>query len=63
MSSRGDIGLWLTNSISTIEIMGLIGEKCQSCKEAAEAEDGGGIAGAWWRAWAYVSVQGFEWVW
>jgi high-affinity nickel-transport protein len=32
--------------------MGLIGEHCRPCREAAEAEDGGGIAGSWWRAWA-----------
>jgi high-affinity nickel-transport protein len=35
--------------------MGLIGEKCGPCKEAAEAENGGGLAGSWWRAWGYVS--------
>jgi high-affinity nickel-transport protein len=35
--------------------MSLIGETCQSCREAAEAEDGGGVEGAWWRAWAFVS--------
>lgn len=39
-------------SISLIEIMGLIGEQCAPCREAAEAEDGGGLAGSWWRAWA-----------
>lgn len=39
-------------SISLIEIMGLIGEQCRPCREAAEAEDGGGLAGSWWRAWA-----------
>lgn len=39
-------------SISLIEIMGLIGEQCTPCREAAEAEDGGGLAGSWWRAWA-----------
>lgn len=43
------------DSISIIEIMGLIGENCRSCKEAAEADDGGGLAGSWWRAWGYVS--------
>lgn len=34
--------------------MGLIGENCKACREAAEAEDGhgGGLAGSWWRAWA-----------
>ncbi|KAJ8691743.1 hypothetical protein PTI98_011280 [Pleurotus ostreatus] len=39
-------------SISLITIMGLIGENCASCREAAEAEDGGGLAGRWWRGWA-----------
>ncbi|KAK0188034.1 NicO-domain-containing protein [Armillaria mellea] len=39
-------------SISLITIMGLIGDNCTSCKEAAEAEDGGGLAGKWWRGWA-----------
>jgi nickel/cobalt transporter (NiCoT) family protein len=34
--------------------MGLIGEQCRRCREAAEAEDGGGLAGRWWRAWAKV---------
>ncbi|KDQ25603.1 hypothetical protein PLEOSDRAFT_1011620, partial [Pleurotus ostreatus PC15] len=42
-------------SISLITIMGLIGENCASCREAAEAEDGGGLAGRWWRGWANVS--------
>ena len=35
--------------------MGLIGDNCKKCKEAAEAPDGGGLAGAWWRGWAKVS--------
>ncbi|TRM69742.1 high-affinity nickel-transport protein-domain-containing protein [Schizophyllum amplum] len=39
-------------SISLITIMGLIGEQCRPCTEAAEAEDGGGLAGSWWRGWA-----------
>ncbi|PFH54115.1 hypothetical protein AMATHDRAFT_136484 [Amanita thiersii Skay4041] len=39
-------------SISLITIMGLIGEQCSRCTAAAEAEDGGGLAGSWWRAWA-----------
>ncbi|RDB18045.1 High-affinity nickel transport protein [Hypsizygus marmoreus] len=39
-------------SISLITIMGLIGEQCGKCVAAAEAEDGGGLAGSWWRAWA-----------
>ena len=32
--------------------MGLIGDNCRPCRDAAEAEDGGGLAGRWWRAWA-----------
>ena len=43
-------------SISLIEIMGLIGENCTQCTEAAEDPDGGGLAGSWWRAWARVSI-------
>ena len=42
-------------SISSIEIMGLIGENCAKCTEAAEDPNGGGLAGSWWRAWAKVS--------
>lgn len=43
-------------TISLITIMGLIGENCGKCIEAAEAEDGGGLAGRWWRGWAAVST-------
>ncbi|KAH8104710.1 NicO-domain-containing protein [Cristinia sonorae] len=39
-------------SISLITVMGLIGDNCAPCQEAAEAEDGGGLAGRWWRGWA-----------
>lgn len=39
-------------SISLIQIMGLIGENCGPCSEAAEDPNGGGLAGSWWRAWA-----------
>ncbi|KAF5348543.1 hypothetical protein D9756_009585 [Leucocoprinus leucothites] len=39
-------------AISLITIMGLIGDHCSQCIAAAEAEDGGGLAGAWWRGWA-----------
>ncbi|KAG5652879.1 hypothetical protein H0H81_003242 [Sphagnurus paluster] len=39
-------------SISLITIMGLIGDQCRQCRDAAEAEDGGGLAGSWWRGWA-----------
>jgi high-affinity nickel-transport protein len=35
--------------------MGLIGEHCSQCVAAAEADGGGGLAGAWWRGWANVS--------
>lgn len=37
--------------------MGLIGENCRKCREAAEAEDGGGLAGRWWRGWANANEQ------
>lgn len=49
--------LVLMSSISIIEIMGLIGENCGSCSEAADAEDGGGLAGSWWRFWAKVLLS------
>ncbi|KAG6815737.1 hypothetical protein H0H87_011848 [Tephrocybe sp. NHM501043] len=39
-------------SISLITIMGLIEEQCARCRRAAEAEDGGGLEGRWWSAWA-----------
>ncbi|KAF8073736.1 NicO-domain-containing protein [Lyophyllum atratum] len=39
-------------SISLITIMGLIGDQCRKCRGAAEADDGGALAGSWWRAWA-----------
>ncbi|KAF8737743.1 hypothetical protein AX14_012409 [Amanita brunnescens Koide BX004] len=39
-------------AISFITIMGLIGERCSQCAAAANAEDGGGLAGSWWRVWA-----------
>ncbi|KAJ8502582.1 hypothetical protein ONZ45_g11627 [Pleurotus djamor] len=46
-------------SISLITIMGLIGENCAACREAAEADDGhgGGLAGRWWRGWANANEQ------
>jgi len=37
-------------SISLITIMGLIGDKCTRCRDAAESD--GGLAGRWWRFWA-----------
>ncbi|KAI1793273.1 NicO-domain-containing protein [Ganoderma leucocontextum] len=39
-------------SISLITMMGLIGEQCTACQNAANAPDGGGLAGRWWRGWA-----------
>ncbi|TFK28056.1 NicO-domain-containing protein [Coprinopsis marcescibilis] len=44
-------------SISLITIISLIGENCTQCVEAAEAEDGGGLAGSWWRGWANAAEQ------
>lgn len=38
-------------SIAIIEVMGLIGQECARCQQAASAADGGGLAGKWWRAW------------
>ncbi|KAG8678770.1 hypothetical protein FRC09_019557, partial [Ceratobasidium sp. 395] len=47
-------------SISLITIMGLIGENCGPCREAAEDPDGGGLAGRWWRGWARANdMSGF----
>ncbi|KAI0822016.1 NicO-domain-containing protein [Trametes gibbosa] len=39
-------------SISLITVMGLVGDNCTPCQNAANAEDGGGLAGRWWRGWA-----------
>jgi len=44
-------------SISLITIMGLVGDNCTQCKKAAEAPDGGGIAGRWWRGWARANTN------
>ncbi|GLB38369.1 putative NiCoT transporter (TC 2.A.52) family protein [Lyophyllum shimeji] len=49
------MSILLAFSISVITIMGLIGEQCERCRRAAEAPDGGGLAGSWWRAWAKVN--------
>lgn len=47
-------------SISLITIMGLIGENCTQCREAAEDPNGGGLAGSWWRGWARANdMSGF----
>ncbi|KAF5369270.1 hypothetical protein D9758_002785 [Tetrapyrgos nigripes] len=49
------MSILLAFSISLITIMALIGENCDACQRAADAEDGGGLAGSWWRAWARAS--------
>ncbi|THH03297.1 hypothetical protein EW145_g6371 [Phellinidium pouzarii] len=46
------ISILVAFSISLIEFMGLIGERCRACQRAAEDPDGGGLAGSWWRGWA-----------
>ncbi|KAF9242515.1 NicO-domain-containing protein [Melanogaster broomeanus] len=46
------MSILLAFSISLIEIMGLIGDNCIKCQAAANAPDGGGLAGQWWRGWA-----------
>lgn len=40
--------------------MGLVGDNCRCCEDAAEAQDGGGFAGKWWRGWVKVNVELFE---
>ncbi|TFK83817.1 NicO-domain-containing protein [Polyporus arcularius HHB13444] len=42
-------------SISLITTMGLIGDHCTPCQNAANAEDGGRLAGRWWRGWAHAN--------
>lgn len=39
--------------------MGLIGDNCRPCRDAAKAQDGhgGDLAGSWWRAWAKVRLD------
>ncbi|KAF5385618.1 hypothetical protein D9757_005552 [Collybiopsis confluens] len=44
-------------SISLIEIMALIGDNCTPCRNSADAQDGGGLSGRWWRGWARASDQ------
>ncbi|KAJ7073222.1 NicO-domain-containing protein [Mycena belliarum] len=46
------MSIFVAFSISLITIMGLIGEQCARCQAAANAPDGGGLAGKWWRGWA-----------
>jgi len=38
-------------------IMGLIGEECTSCREAAEDGDNQSLAAMWWRGWAQANEQ------
>lgn len=54
MGNKGDMS-GADGSISLITVMGLIGEHCTKCTEAAEDPNGGGLAGSWWRGWAKVS--------
>ncbi len=35
--------------------MGLIGEECTPCREAAEDEDNHSLAARWWRGWAQAN--------
>ncbi|KAG9027510.1 hypothetical protein FRB95_007647 [Tulasnella sp. JGI-2019a] len=51
------ISIVVAFSISVITLMGLIGNVCHSCSEAASAPDGGGVAGRWWRGWAKANDQ------
>jgi nickel/cobalt transporter (NiCoT) family protein len=46
-------------SISIITIMGLVGDNCRPCRDAASTQDGhrGGLAGSWWRVWAKVCAH------
>ena len=37
--------------------MGLIGDNCGPCQEAANDPDGGGLAGRWWRGWAKANDE------
>ena len=46
-------------SISIIEIMGLIGQYCGPCQRAANDPNGGGLAGRWWRGWAKASPASY----
>lgn len=51
------LSILLAFTISLITIISLIGENCSQCVAAAEAEDGGGLAGSWWRGWANAAEQ------
>lgn len=49
--------IYSISSISLVTIMGLIGEECGSCKEAAEDEDDHSLAARWWRGWAQANEK------
>ncbi|KAJ7505996.1 NicO-domain-containing protein [Mycena galericulata] len=49
------MSIFVAFSISLIVIMGLVGDQCTPCREAANATDGGGLAGKWWRGWAHAN--------
>lgn len=44
-------------SISSITIMGLIGEECAPCREAVEDKDDHSLTARWWRGWAQANEQ------
>ena len=45
------------SSVSLIVIMGLVGEECTPCREAAEDQDDHSLAARWWRGWAQANKQ------
>ena len=45
------------SSISLITIMGLIGEECVPCREAAEDEYNHSLTARWWRGWAQANQR------
>lgn len=45
------------SSISLVTIMGLIGEECTPCRQAAEDKDNNSLAARWWRGWAHANEQ------
>ncbi|KAH6911395.1 NicO-domain-containing protein [Coprinopsis sp. MPI-PUGE-AT-0042] len=51
------LSILLAFTIALITIISLIGENCSQCVAAAESEDGGGLAGSWWRGWANAAEQ------
>jgi high-affinity nickel-transport protein len=48
-------------SISLVTTMGLVGDNCKRCARAADAPDGGGLEGRWWRFWAAVGFLNLVW--